>query len=67
MGKIGNGPFTNLLSFTPCFAQQDGRWGVTIGDAFNKHGNIVIIYSFICQVLFYFYMGTYINYISLPF
>ena len=39
IGEVGQGALAGLVAFAPALAEEDGGWGVGIGDGFDVHGS----------------------------
>ena len=39
IGEVGQGGLAGLAAFAPAFAQEDGGWGIAVGDGFDVHGS----------------------------
>jgi hypothetical protein len=39
VGEIGQGALVGFAACAPALAEEDGGWGVAIGDGFDVHGS----------------------------
>jgi hypothetical protein len=58
VGEVGEGTFVDAAGLAEAFAQEDGGWGVAVGDRLHVHGNMISQYFNKYKTHISYYMGT---------